>query len=314
MSNIIKEKLDKLINNPIRKLYQNMNYKQDSIERNAQISFYKLLMILAYSDDSIDESELEVIKNHLYNDCITEAEWKEIDFYKIHKPSQEEIKQILESAMLKINSLKDREEFQKALVDIVNADSILKTEEKEILSFISNEMSTVNVIKFKNIFKKIAVNITKESNSLSKDFVKNPVYPLIKTVLQNEKEETLSTLSAKLGLALIVIYSDMNFDEKEKILFKEMVKIETKLDDTTLNELLLKIYKIPEDNFEITYLCRVLTDNLSEEDRILVLKDLFKIARADNIYDPYEDKYLRIIAGFLFISDTIFFKLKRDEI
>ena len=41
-------------------------------------------MILAYSDDSVDESELDLIKNHFYEDCLTESEWMEIDFYKIH--------------------------------------------------------------------------------------------------------------------------------------------------------------------------------------------------------------------------------------
>ena len=316
MSNIIKEKLDKLINNPIRKLYQNVETKQNSIERESQISFYKLLMILAYSDDSIDETELDVIKNYLYNDCVTESEWKEIDFYKIHKPSKEEIKQILESALLKMDSLRDREEFKKALVEIVNADSVLKEEEKDILAFITKEMNSTAVFGFKNVFTKIVKNIKSETNRgvLSKEFVNNPIYPFLKIVIPNENHEKLSVISARLGLALIIIYSDMNFDEKEKILFKEMVKKESNLNDQSLDELLSKIYKIPEDNFEITYLCRILTDNLSEDERINVVKDLFKIARADNVYDPYEDKYLRMIAGFLFISDTIFFKLKRNEL
>ena len=66
--------------------------------------------------------------------------------------------------------------------------------------------------------------------------------------------------------------------------------------------------------FEIIYLCRILTDNLSEEERINVMKDLFKIARAYKIYDPYEAKYLKIIARSLFISDKIFLKLKSNSI
>ena len=312
----IKEKLDKMINSPSKKLYHNKDFKQNSEERKAQISFYKLLMILAYSDDSVDESELDLIKNHFYEDCLTESEWMEIDFYKIHKPGKDEIKQILENALLKVESIREKAEFQKALAELVNADGVLKSEEKDILSFINNEIDTASVEGFKNIFNKIVNNIKSERKEevLSKEFVKNPIYPFLKNIMPDENQENLSVISARLGLALIVIHSDMNFHEKEKILFKQMLKKECNLNDELINDLLTKIYKIPEEYFEIIYLCRILTDNLSEEERINVMKDLFKIARADKIYDPYEAKYLKIIAGSLFISDKIFLKLKSNSI
>ena len=128
--------------------------------------------------------------------------------------------------------------------------------------------------------------------------------------MPNMNHENLSVISAKLGLYLVIIYSDMNFDEKEKNLFKELVKRECNLDGESLNDFLSRLFDIPEEHFEIVYLCRVLTDYLNENERFEVLKDLFKIARANKVYDSYEDKDLRIIASSLFIDHSTFIKAK----
>lgn len=44
MANLLKRKLDRMINNPVSKLFKNKGYDQDTDARKAQISFYKLLM------------------------------------------------------------------------------------------------------------------------------------------------------------------------------------------------------------------------------------------------------------------------------
>jgi uncharacterized tellurite resistance protein B-like protein len=316
MSNKIKEKLDKMINNPVKKLFKDKGYKQDSSERKAQISFYKLLMILAYSDDSIQEDEIDVIKNHFYENCLTEEEWKEIDLYRLYKPSKEEIESILKNVLQQIESSKDKKEFSKALLEIVNADDVLKKEEQEIISFITKKTDSSSLFGLKNIYRKIVNNIKTNNKKIkddmpAKEYVKNPIYPILKQYINTEK---LDIISAKLGLALIVIHSDMNFDEQEKNIFKEMVKKECSLEDGKLNEVLTKIYNIPDDYFEIVYLCRFITDSLNEPERFFIMKDLFNVARANKVYDAYEDKYLKIIASALFISDKNFIKIKCNEI
>ncbi|MBP7901667.1 MAG: TerB family tellurite resistance protein [Spirochaetes bacterium] len=315
MSNTIKEKLSRIRNNPLKKIFQDKVYEQDLDSRKSQILFYKLLMILAYSDGSIDESEIDLIKDHFYEDCLTEAEWREISFYQIHKPSKEEIKSILDNILIQIKSNKEKEKFKNALLEIVNADSVFKNEEQEIISYVMNEIDSSGVSTLKNFVKKMISEVKKnksiiKEDSSAKEYAANPVYPILQNKKPDLDHENLSVISAKLGLFLVIIYSDMNFDEKEKNLFKELVKRECNFDGELLNDFLSKIFEIPEEHFEIVYLCRVLTDYLNEEERINVLKDLFKIARANKIYDSYEEKDLRIIASSLFIDHSTFIKVK----
>jgi len=319
MANIVKDKLDKIFNNPVSKIFKDKGYRQDSEERKAQMSFYKLLMILAYCDDEIDENEIDMIKDHFYEDCLTEDEWKELDFYRFNKPNKNEIQDILENVLLQIQKSKDKTYFINALKDIINADDVLKDQEKEILAFLSDKINSSKINGFKSIFQKIKNNV-KSKNSFSKidvkavEFSNNPVSPILKAMFDKNFPENIEKISAKLGLALIVIHSDSHFDDKEKQIFKEMLMNECNIDNERLNTILAKILEIPEEYFELTRLSRIIIDSTDEEERIAFLKELFKIARANQVYDIYEDKYLKLIAKSIFISDKNFIKVKCNEI
>jgi uncharacterized tellurite resistance protein B-like protein len=275
-------------------------------------------MILANSDDTVDDNELDVIKNHFYEDCLSEAEWREIDFYRLYKPNKTELENILNDVTKQMQSSKDRKDLLEALKEIVIADDVLKEQEKEILDFLTQNINSNSLPYFNHIFKKIKSSIfTKNSFSedkLAVEFTKNPIAPLLKTHVDEGKIKNIDLVAAKLGLALIVIYSDMSFDKEEKNAFEELVKKECMIDEKKFIDLVNKIYLIPENYFEMTYLCRFITDSSTESERYNILKDLFKMAYANNQYDAYEDKYLKLIARSLFISDQNFIKIKRNEI
>jgi uncharacterized tellurite resistance protein B-like protein len=143
--------------------------------------------------------------------------------------------------------------------------------------------------------------------------IRNPISPILKEMISSEDLQKNEIIAAKLGLALILIHADMVFDEREKKAFREFVKKECRVENSTLDELVTKILAIPEENFEMAYLGQVLTDSASDQERQDLLADLFKIARADEVYDAYEDKYIRLISQFLFINHETFIKIKNTK-
>lgn len=64
----------------------------------------------------------------------------------------------------------------------------------------------------------------------------------------------------------------------------------------------------------MAYLSRIITDFTDETERLELLIELFKIARANQVYDDYENKYLKLIAQFLFISDVDFREVRHNLI
>jgi uncharacterized tellurite resistance protein B-like protein len=142
------------------------------------------------------------------------------------------------------------------------------------------------------------------------EYAKNPIAVILYEILGEGELINLEVSAAKIGLALIVIYSDSNFDDKEKSALKEFIKNECKIDNDLLNQVFSKLLQIPENYFEMAYLSRTITNSTEETERLALLIELFKIARANQIYDDYEDKYLRLIAQFLFISDGDFLTIK----
>jgi uncharacterized tellurite resistance protein B-like protein len=315
MASLLKRKLDNLIKDPMSKIFKNKDYDQNTDSRKAQISLYKLLMILAYADDSVNEMEINLIKDYFYESSTTEEEWREINFYSMNKPSEGEIQDILDNVLLQMHKLKDKSEFINALRDIINADGILKEQENEIMALLTPQINPASIYSFKNILHKINMRLNKKHSDMNPDleainYVKNPIAPIMYEILGGNINSDLEIASAKIGLALIVIHSDTNFDAKEKEALKQFIKVEFKLDDEKLNEVFSKLLQIPESYFEMAYLSRIITDATDETERLKLLIELFNIARANQVYDDYEDKYLRLIAQFLFISKGDFLTIK----
>jgi uncharacterized tellurite resistance protein B-like protein len=266
-------------------------------------------MIVAYSDEAINENEINLIKDYFYESCLTEEEWREIDSYRIRKPRKNEIQDIIDNVLTQIKNSKDKDEFFNSIKEIINVDGVLKDEETEILTILQNKIDSTSYTKFNSIYRRIK-HIEMNPDYSAIEDAKNPIAVILYEVLGESELINLEVSAAKIGLALIVIYSDSNFDDIEKSALKEFIKNECKIDNDLLNQVFSKLLQIPENYFEMAYLSRIITNSTEETERLALLIELFKIARANRIYDDYEDKYLRLIAQFLFISEGDFQAIK----
>jgi uncharacterized tellurite resistance protein B-like protein len=310
----LKEKYNRLTDKKnvksVAKYFQDPGYIQDKKERNAQILFYKLLMIAAYSDNSVDENELNLIKDYIYEQCLTEQEWREVDYFGHVKPSVDEMNKIYEKIAEEVQSASDKKELLNAIKEVIATDEILKDEEKVIFETLEKKVKKINVSVIGNVIRRIKVKTVHDSAS---EFVKNPIFPILKKYLADAESKKLEIVAAKLGLVLVLIHSDMEFHEKEKEAFKEIVKDMCDVNEEKTERFISEIISIPDDYFEISYLSRIMVDNTQKEERIELLATLFRIARADDRLDGYEDKYIRIISNSLLLDHKDFIAIKNRK-
>jgi uncharacterized tellurite resistance protein B-like protein len=132
-------------------------------------------------------------------------------------------------------------------------------------------------------------------------------------VLGKNLPDSAEIVAAKLGMAVVMIHADMKVEASEITALKDMIEKELHPDAGLLNEITSQISAIPEEKFEMAYLGKILTDSLDENGRNELLADLFKIVRSDSVYDPYEDKFIRIIARYLFINHETFIEIKNRK-
>ncbi len=315
MNGNLKTKLANLSKNnksPLAKYFQDPEYVQDKEGRRAQILFYKLLMVTAYADESIDEAEIDLIKDYTYEQCLTEQEWREIDFFRRIKPTQQEIEEMLNRIVNEVRSVSEKKELLNAIKELVQADEILQEEEKEIYDLLEQKLKSVNMLTSVNLFSRIKRKIKENLpiNESAAEYTKNPISPILKRLIGEENLPDIEIIAAKLGLAIIMIHSDMEFHENEKKAFEDLVKEECNLNEDKAKEIASQLIEIPDNYFELSYLSRLITDSVNEEERKNVLLSLFKIARADQVYSTYEDKYLKIISNYLLIEHKDFISLK----
>jgi uncharacterized tellurite resistance protein B-like protein len=305
---------DKRNKSPVAMIFRNPEYIQDQENRRAQILFLKLLMITAYADNSIDQSEMDLIKSYVYENCITEGEWREVARFKQVKPSQEEIDTIIDDIRTEFTSVKKKQKLLHAIKDIVEADDILKEEEKEIIGIFEEKLKASPVSVFSTLIKQIKKSlIIKKEELISEDestYAVNPIAPYLKKLIGDDALPDIELISAKLGLAIIMIHSDMEFHEKERKAFEDLVGRECGIAEDRAMDIASELLLIPDTHFEIAYLSRIITESTDKDERRDLLANLFGIARADRVYSPYEDKYLKIIGKYLLLSHNDFIGLK----
>ncbi|MCU0821404.1 MAG: TerB family tellurite resistance protein [Spirochaetes bacterium] len=306
---------DKNNKNPLAKYFQNPGYVQDSEEREAQVLFFKLLMITAYADESIDDEELDLIKDYAYEHCLTGEEWREIYFFRRSKPSKEEIGLLMDNLISKASSADRRKNLLNAIKDVVNSDDILHDREKEIVELLEEKINISGTSVMSNLIGNIKEKLAIKRKGIfndrgSKEYSRNPVLPVLARITGKENIKDIEVVSAVLGLAIVLIHADMEFHDKEREAFIELVKTGCGLDDERAEEAAAELLRISDNDFEIAYLGRIIAESTDEERRRKILSSFFKIARADKVYDAYEDKYLKVIAQYLFIGHREFITLK----
>jgi len=290
---------------------QNPAYVPDSDERNTQLLFWKLLLSAVSSDEKLDQAEKYLFEDYVFEQCLSEKEWKQILSFKNISTEQDEF---LEAARNLLSSIQKPELFNAFKTMIAN-DKILRSLKPQISSTLESERIENIPLHYTEWERNIVGILRKKSqrNAIdvnSVEYLSNPVAFRLKKYPKIKQKKNLDIIGAKLGLALLIIYSDLETRYKEKEQFKRLIEKYCTRSEDRIDRITFELMSIPENHLEMAYFGRFLVEVLDKEHRIEFLKELFQIARSDNEYSPYEDRDLRVISKYLLLDHDDFISAK----
>jgi uncharacterized tellurite resistance protein B-like protein len=275
----------------------------------------KLLTAVAFIDENSDDAELSLIKDYAFENCLSSKEWQEINFFSHENTSKENVRQSVEELIHEVRAVSENRDLLKSIEELVITDDILRHQKNEILDVLKKNIGALDisvtttwVLEMKKTlrYKRDKKYIDLESE----EYIRNPVACILEPFVEENAGINIDIIGAKLGLALMMIYSDLEVKSIEKDQFRVLFSKYLDFSQEMTDELTSRLLRLPEDHLEMAYLGEILVENLTPGERKEFLRDLFIMARSDDVISPYEDRDLRVISKYLLLDHSDFIEAK----
>ena len=107
-----------------------------------------------------------------------------------------------------------------------------------------------------------------------------------------------------------VAFADKDFDEREKESLKVSLLETYNLAEDSINEIILDAEKSIEESTSLYGYTRIVNDEFEYENKLDLLRNLWKVAFADGYLDKYEEHLLRKISDLIHISHSDYINIK----
>ena len=114
------------------------------------------------------------------------------------------------------------------------------------------------------------------------------------------------------ALLVEVAFADKEFDEKEKESLKVSLLETYNLEEYAINEIILDAEKTIEESTSLYGYTRIVNDEFEYENKLDLLRNLWKVAFADGYLDKYEEHLLRKISDLIHISHSDYINIKLE--
>ena len=147
----------------------------------------------------------------------------------------------------------------------------------------------------------------------------NKIKDLISNFSSKEEiieESDLSSLNNACAALLVEIaFADKDFDETEKQALKQALIQTYDISESEIQEIIEDAENTVDESTSLYGYTRIVNDEFGYEDKLNLLKNLWKVAYADGYLDKYEEHIIRKISDLIHIShsDYINIKLKIRE-
>ena len=134
----------------------------------------------------------------------------------------------------------------------------------------------------------------------------------------NTKEETTEDSSSNLldnacaALLVEIAFADKDFDETEKTSLKQSLIETYSVDESDIEEIIKDAEETVSESTSLYGYTRVVNDEFEYEDKLSLLKNLWKVAYADGNLDKYEEHLIRKISDLIHISHTDYINIKLE--
>lgn len=142
----------------------------------------------------------------------------------------------------------------------------------------------------------------------------------IKDLISNfsKKEESNQELSSSLldnacaALLVEIAFADKNFDDTEKDSLRETLIQTYGLNEKEIEEIIEDADRSVEESTSLYGYTRIVNDEFDYEDKLDLIRNLWKVAYADGNLDKYEEHLLRKISDLIHVSHSDYINIKLE--
>ena len=128
-----------------------------------------------------------------------------------------------------------------------------------------------------------------------------------------EEESDLSQLNnACVALLVEIAFADKEFDETEKNSLKLALMETYAIEETDIDEIIKDAENTVAESTSLYGYTRIVNDEFEYDDKLSLLKNLWKVAYADGNLDKYEEHLIRKISDLVHISHSDYINIKLE--
>ena len=144
----------------------------------------------------------------------------------------------------------------------------------------------------------------------------NKIKDLISNFSSKEEiieESDLSSLNNACAALLVEIaFADKDFDETEKQALKQALIQTYDISESEIQEIIEDAETTVDESTSLYGYTRIVNDEFGYEDKLNLLKNLWKVAYADGYLDKYEEHIIRKISDLIHVSHSDYISIKLE--
>ena len=128
-----------------------------------------------------------------------------------------------------------------------------------------------------------------------------------------QKESNLTLLNNSCAALLVEIaFADKDFDETEKASLKQSLIEAYAIDESDIEEIIRDAEDTVSESTSLYGYTSIVNTEFQYEDKLKLLRNLWKIAYADGYLDKYDEHLLRKISDLIHISHSDYISIKLE--
>ena len=128
-----------------------------------------------------------------------------------------------------------------------------------------------------------------------------------------QKDSNLTLLNNSCAALLVEIaFADKDFDETEKASLKQSLIETYAIDESDIEEIIRDAEETVSESTSLYGYTSIVNTEFQYEDKLKLLRNLWKIAYADGYLDKYEEHLLRKISDLIHISHSDYISIKLE--
>ena len=128
-----------------------------------------------------------------------------------------------------------------------------------------------------------------------------------------QEESNLTLLNNSCAALLVEIaFADKDFDETEKASLKQSLIETYAIDESVIEEIIKDAEETVSESTSLYGYTSIVNTEFQYEDKLKLLRNLWKIAYADGYLDKYEEHLLRKVSDLIHISHSDYINIKLE--